>query len=210
MKILTTLKRVEDYESKIKVRPDQTWIVTEGVNYRANPFDEIAVEEALRLRDANMPSEVVVVSVGPAAAATEIRSGNVRVLTSLPIAIKAMRLGTSTVRRNQRRSALDGDLVSAPSSTVQWNLVRRMDPRSIVLGFARRSDAHTLALMSRDLIEAGLGWEYRTERIARLIADPETVALAARDGKDVIGFAVMTFGDERAHLTLLAVSPPIL
>ena len=75
MKILTTLKRVEDYESKIKVRPDQTWIVTEGVNYRANPFDEIAVEEALRLRDANMPSEVVVVSVGPGAAATEIRSG---------------------------------------------------------------------------------------------------------------------------------------
>jgi electron transfer flavoprotein beta subunit len=75
MKILTTIKRVEDYESKIKVRPDQTWIVTEGVNYRANPFDEIAVEEALRLRDANMPSEVVVVSVGPAAAATEIRSG---------------------------------------------------------------------------------------------------------------------------------------
>ena len=82
-----------------------------------------------------------------------------------------------------------------------------MDPRSIVLGFARRTDAHTLALMSRDLIEAGLGWEYRTERIARLIADPETVALVARDGKDVIGFGVMTFGDERAHLTLLAVSP---
>src|SRR3954463_11704678 len=75
MKILTTIKRVEDYESKIKVRPDQTWIVTDGVNYRANPFDEIAVEEALRLRDANMPSEVVVVSIGSAAAATEIRSG---------------------------------------------------------------------------------------------------------------------------------------
>src|SRR3982750_4116383 len=75
MKILTTIKRVEDYESKIKVRPDQPWIVTEGVNYRANPFDEIAVEAALRLRDANMPSEGVVVSVGPAAGATEIRSG---------------------------------------------------------------------------------------------------------------------------------------
>ena len=82
-----------------------------------------------------------------------------------------------------------------------------MDPRSIVLGFARRSDALTLALMSRDLIEAGLGWEYRSDRLARLIADPETVALVARDGADVIGFAVMTFGDERAHLTLLAVSP---
>src|SRR5262245_10997406 len=38
LKILVTVKRVEDYESKIKVRPDNTWIVTEGVNYRANPF----------------------------------------------------------------------------------------------------------------------------------------------------------------------------
>src|SRR5216117_2070391 len=82
-----------------------------------------------------------------------------------------------------------------------------MDPRSIVLGFARRSDATTLALMARDLIEAGLGWEYRAERIARFIDDSETVALAARDAGDVIGFAVMAFGDDRAHLTLLAVSP---
>ncbi len=74
MKILVTVKRVEDYESKIKVKPDKSWIVTEGVNCRANPFDEIAVEEALRLRDAAMPSEVVIVSCGSAAAATEIRS----------------------------------------------------------------------------------------------------------------------------------------
>ena len=82
-----------------------------------------------------------------------------------------------------------------------------MDPRSIVLGFARRHDATTLALMARDLIEAGLGWEYRAERIARFIDDSETIALVGRDAGDVIGYAVMTLGDERAHLTLLAVSP---
>src|SRR5438876_1894043 len=74
LKILVTVKRVEDYESKIKVKPDNSWIVTEGVNYRANPFDEIAVEESLRLRDANAPSEVVAVSIGGAAAQAEIRS----------------------------------------------------------------------------------------------------------------------------------------
>ena len=74
MKILVTVKRVEDYESKIKVKPDNSWIVTEGVNYRANPFDEIAVEEALRLRDTNAPSEVIAVSIGTAAASAEIRS----------------------------------------------------------------------------------------------------------------------------------------
>jgi electron transfer flavoprotein beta subunit len=74
LKILVTVKRVEDYESKIKVKPDNSWIVTDGVNYRANPFDEIAVEEGLRLRDANAPSEVVAVSIGSAAASAEIRS----------------------------------------------------------------------------------------------------------------------------------------
>src|SRR5207237_733080 len=58
----------------IKVKPDNSWIVTEGVNYRANPFDEIAVEEALRVRDANAPSEVVAVSIGSGAAQAEIRS----------------------------------------------------------------------------------------------------------------------------------------
>src|SRR5437868_13003786 len=85
VKLLVAIKRVEDYESKMEVKPDNSWIVTDGVNYRANPFDEIAVEEALRLRDSlnsasasgsgMTPSEVVVVSVGPAAAAAEIRSG---------------------------------------------------------------------------------------------------------------------------------------
>jgi len=80
-----------------------------------------------------------------------------------------------------------------------------MDCRNIPLGFARPSDANALALMSRDLIETGLGWMYRTERIAKLIGDPEAVALVARDSPRPVAFAVMTFGDERAHLVLLAV-----
>lgn len=73
MKILVTVKRVEDPESKIKVKPDGSGIVTEGVNYKVNPFDEIAVEEALRLKDAH-GGEVVVVSIGGDAAISEIRS----------------------------------------------------------------------------------------------------------------------------------------
>ncbi|MFW5878800.1 MAG: electron transfer flavoprotein subunit beta/FixA family protein [Myxococcota bacterium] len=73
MKILVTVKRVEDPEAKIKVKPDGTGIVTEGINYKVNPFDEIAVEEALRLRDAH-GGEVVIVSCGGEASTTEIRS----------------------------------------------------------------------------------------------------------------------------------------
>lgn len=82
-----------------------------------------------------------------------------------------------------------------------------MDDANIVLGFAGQRDAQTLALMSRDLIEAGLGWAYRRDRIARLIGHPEAAAVVARDGERPIGFAIMTFGDERAHLVLLAVRP---
>jgi [ribosomal protein S18]-alanine N-acetyltransferase len=82
-----------------------------------------------------------------------------------------------------------------------------MDCRDIRLEFASMSDAQALALMSRDLIETGLGWAYRRDRIGRLIRHPETVTLVAREGPQVAGFAVMTFGDERAHLVLLAVRP---
>jgi ribosomal protein S18 acetylase RimI-like enzyme len=82
-----------------------------------------------------------------------------------------------------------------------------MAARNIVLDLAHPGDAQALAVMSRDLIEAGLGWVYRTERFARLIANDDTVALVARANDRPVGFAVMEFGDERAHLIVLAVSP---
>ncbi len=72
MKILVTAKRVEDPESKIKVKPDGSGIVTDGVNYKLNPFDEIAVEEALRLV-AKHGGEVVAVSIGSDKVQAEIR-----------------------------------------------------------------------------------------------------------------------------------------
>jgi electron transfer flavoprotein beta subunit len=73
LKLLVTAKRVEDPESRIQVKPDGTGIVTDGVNYKLNPFDEIAVEEALRLREKH-GGEVVVLSVGGQRSATELRA----------------------------------------------------------------------------------------------------------------------------------------
>jgi ribosomal-protein-alanine N-acetyltransferase len=64
-----------------------------------------------------------------------------------------------------------------------------------------------MAEMSRELIEAGLGWRYTPPRMAALIGDPETVALVACDGPFIQGFAVMHFGDMHAHLALLCVRP---
>jgi electron transfer flavoprotein beta subunit len=73
MKILVTVKRVEDYESKIKTKPDGSWIQTDGVNYKANPFDDIGLEEALRLKAVH-GGEVIAVSAGPEKTAETLRS----------------------------------------------------------------------------------------------------------------------------------------
>jgi electron transfer flavoprotein beta subunit len=72
MKVLVTVKRVEDPESKIRVKPDGSGIVTDGVNYKVNPFDEIAVEEGLRLKEKH-GGEVVVVTIGGEKSTTELR-----------------------------------------------------------------------------------------------------------------------------------------
>ena len=77
----------------------------------------------------------------------------------------------------------------------------------ITLRLARAADAATLAAMSRDLIETGLGWHYRTERVTTLLHDQETVTVVADDGLRTVGFAIMAVGDARAHLVLLAVRP---
>ncbi len=64
MKVLVAVKRVIDYNVKIRVKLDQTGVVNEHVKFSINPFDEIAVEQALRLREAGVAEEVIVVSAG--------------------------------------------------------------------------------------------------------------------------------------------------
>jgi GNAT superfamily N-acetyltransferase len=59
--------------------------------------------------------------------------------------------------------------------------------------------------MSRDLIETGLGWSWGPDRVARSIANKDTFTLLACDRDRVVAFAIMYFGDEHAHLNLLAV-----
>lgn len=93
---------------------------------------------------------------------------------------------------------------------------------AIELGLAKVAEAPLLARISRDYIEQGLNWRWQAGQIRRLIQDPESVALCARTqplrrrdpvppmhykGGDVLGFGIMTYGLERAHLMLLAVLP---
>ncbi len=88
---------------------------------------------------------------------------------------------------------------------------------AVTLRLAEPGDARPIAEMSRDFIEAGLGWRYDPEHIRRALARRETMALVAterqtyvaRERPGLAGFAIMDFGEERAHLVLLAVQPAL-
>ena len=68
------VKRVIDYAVKIRVNPTKTGVVTQGVKHSMNPFDEIAVEEALRMKEKKLASEIVAVSCGPAQSQESLRT----------------------------------------------------------------------------------------------------------------------------------------
>jgi electron transfer flavoprotein beta subunit len=74
MKILVPVKRVVDYNVKIRVKPDGSGVELANVKMSMNPFDEIAVEEAIRLREAGKATEILAVSIGPAGSAETIRT----------------------------------------------------------------------------------------------------------------------------------------
>ncbi|MBA2664768.1 MAG: electron transfer flavoprotein subunit beta/FixA family protein [Bradymonadaceae bacterium] len=115
MKILTTVKRVTDPDMKVKIKPDQSGIITDGVEYRMNSFDEYGVEEAIRLKELH-GGEVIVVSVGPAEATKEIRT--------------ALAMGADRGILVETNAELDSDAVAR----VLAEVVRRETPDIIVIG----------------------------------------------------------------------------
>jgi len=74
-KVMVCLKRVVDYNVRIRVKPDQSGVVTEGVKMSVNPFDEIALEEALRMREQGKVNEIFIVSIGPQDCQQQLRTG---------------------------------------------------------------------------------------------------------------------------------------
>ncbi|HUU00553.1 MAG TPA: electron transfer flavoprotein subunit beta/FixA family protein [Myxococcota bacterium] len=122
MKVLVTAKRVTDPDVKIKVKPDGSGVVTEGIDFKVNPFDEIAVEEGIRIKE-KFGGEVVVVSIGPKECTKEIRSGlamgadsGVQVITDdAPDSVVVARILEKIVAEEQPdlilmgKQAVDGD-----------------------------------------------------------------------------------------------------
>lgn len=82
-----------------------------------------------------------------------------------------------------------------------------MSVHDLAIRLAAPRDAQAIALMSRDLVETGLGWKYDAARVLQAIRAPDTLAPVACERGRIAGFALMEFGEERAHLALLAVRP---
>lgn len=74
MKILVGVKRVVDYNVRVRVKPDGSGVALDGVKMSINPFDEIALEEALRIRERGQAAEVIAVAIGPDEVQTQLRS----------------------------------------------------------------------------------------------------------------------------------------
>ena len=83
-----------------------------------------------------------------------------------------------------------------------------MTSSELSLRLARPADANTIADLSRDLIEYGLRWRWTPARVAASIRAPNVNVLVACIHKNIAGFAIMRYGDNDAHLDLLAVAPP--
>ena len=114
-KILVCIKRVVDYNVRIRVKPDGSGVVTDGVKMSINPFDEIALEEALRIKERGAAQEVIAVSIGPIDAQQQLRTalamGADRAVLVQADAIEplsAARILLALVQREQPRLAILG------------------------------------------------------------------------------------------------------
>jgi len=110
----------------------------------------------------------------------------------------------SAAKRLPMRYALAPGISAIPNVDVQAPVLTRM-LNSTKLRLARPADLFPISRMSRELIEFGLGWSWTPARVGREILSTESVVLTACHGDLVVAFAIMHFGDETAHLNLLAV-----
>jgi|HubBroStandDraft_1064217.scaffolds.fasta_scaffold02520_10 electron transfer flavoprotein beta subunit len=115
-RILVGIKRVVDYNVRIRVKPDGSGVITDGVKMSINPFDEIALEEALRIKERGGAEEVVVVTVGPADCQQQLRT--------------ALAMGADRALHVQA----DGVIEPLVTARVLLKLIEREQPLLVILG----------------------------------------------------------------------------
>jgi electron transfer flavoprotein beta subunit len=122
--ILVGTKRLIDYSVRVRVKPDGSGVVTDGVKMSINPFDEIALEEALRIRERGLADEVIAISIGPAEAQQQLRT--------------ALALGADRAILVQVEQPLEPLTVAQ----VFLQFVQRYQPELVLLGKQAIDDDH--------------------------------------------------------------------
>ena len=113
-KVLVCIKRVVDFNVRIRVKPDGSGVVTEGVKMSINPFDEIALEEALRIKERGVAQEVVVASIGPTDCQQQLRTAlamgaDRAILVQSDAAVQPLTAARAIHRAGGPRTAVAGD-----------------------------------------------------------------------------------------------------
>src|SRR5689334_15791269 len=161
MKALVAVKRVIDYNVKIRVKADKTGVETSNVKMSMNPFDEIAVEEAVRLRERGIASEIVVASCGTAASQETLRA--------------ALALGADRAVLVETDAALEPLAVAKLVAA----LVRQETPQLVILGKQAIDDD---ANQTGQMLAALLDWPQATFASKLEIADGKAEVTREVDG----------------------------
>jgi electron transfer flavoprotein beta subunit len=192
VKILVPVKRVVDYNVKVRVKADGTGVELANVKMSMNPFDEIAVEEAVRLKEAGIATEVVAVSCGVAACQETLRT--------------AMALGAD------RALLVDTDVELQPLAVAKLlkALVDKEQPKLVILGKQAIDDD---ANQTGQMLAALLGWPQATFASKVVIAsDAATVTREVDGGLETvaIGLPAVVTTDLRLNEPRYATLPNIM
>ena len=161
MKVLVPVKRVVDYNVKIRVKPDESGVETANVKMSMNPFDEISVEEAVRLKESGAATEVVIVSVGPQQAQETIRT--------------ALAMGADRGVLVQTDEAVEPLAIAKLLKTV----VEKENPNVVIAGKqAIDDDSNQVG----QLLAAMLGWSQATNASKIQLGENETEVVREIDG----------------------------
>ena len=169
MKVLVAIKRVIDYNVKIRVKADNSGVETANVKFSMNPFDEIAVEEAVRLKEAGKVTEIVAVSMGPAAAQETIRTA---------LAMGADR-GVLVVA--------DGELQPLAVAKLLKALVDREQPGMVILGKQAIDDDSN---QTGQMLAALLGWPQGTFASKLAVAEGVEVTREVDGGLETLALSL--------------------
>ena len=165
MKILVPVKRVIDFNVKVRVKSDQSGVETANVKMSMNPFDEIAVEEAIRLREAGVATEIVVVSIGVAKAQETLRT--------------ALAMGADRAILIEATDAVETDIEPLAVAKLLAKVVAEEQPGLVIMGKqAIDNDMNATGQM----LSALLGWPQATYASKVAIADGAAVVTREVDG----------------------------